>query len=114
MDIVPIFLLLVLGACTGLLAGLLGIGGGMVMVPFMTVYLDYKGFGPDSIIKVAIATSLASILFIGFFMIWLGRYSWLKSSIVALSVNVVTFLLFEIWFKVPLPKGPIESLLGLA
>ena len=57
---------------------------------------------------------LASILFIGFFMIWLGRYSWLKSSIVALSVNVVTFLLFEIWFKVPLPKGPIESLLGLA
>lgn len=63
MDIVPIFLLLVLGACTGLLAGLLGIGGGMVMVPFMTVYLDYKGFGPDSIIKVAIATSLASILF---------------------------------------------------
>ena len=40
------------------------IGGGMVMVPFMTLYLDYKGFGPDSIIKVAIATSLASILFI--------------------------------------------------
>ena len=35
----------------------------MIMVPFMTLYLDYKGFGPDAIIKVAIATSLASILF---------------------------------------------------
>ncbi len=63
MDLVPILMLLLLGACTGLLAGLLGIGGGMVMVPFMTLYLDFKGFGPDAVIKVAIATSLASILF---------------------------------------------------
>ena len=63
MDIGPILFLLFVGACTGLLAGLLGIGGGMIMVPFMTLYLDYKGFGPDAIIKVAIATSLASILF---------------------------------------------------
>ncbi len=56
-------MLLLLGAGTGLLAGLLGIGGGMVMVPFMTLYLDYKGFGPDAVMRVAIATSLASILF---------------------------------------------------
>lgn len=63
MDLVPTLMLLLLGACTGLLAGLLGIGGGMVMVPFMTLYLDYKGFGPDAVMKVAIATSLSSILF---------------------------------------------------
>lgn len=63
MDILPILFLLFVGACTGLLAGMLGIGGGMVMVPFMTLYLDYKGFAADAVIKVAIATSLASILF---------------------------------------------------
>ncbi|MFM8547040.1 MAG: sulfite exporter TauE/SafE family protein [Betaproteobacteria bacterium] len=63
MDILPILFLLFVGACTGLLAGMLGIGGGMVMVPFMTLYLDYKGFSADAVIKVAIATSLASILF---------------------------------------------------
>jgi len=57
---------------------------------------------------------VASILFIGLFMIWLGKYSWLRSGVVAASVSVATFLLFEIWFRVPLPKGPIEALLGLA
>ncbi len=55
----------------------------------------------------------ASILYIGFFMIWLGKYSWLRSVAVAASVSVATFLLFEIWFRVPLPKGPIEAFLGL-
>ena len=46
-------------------------------------------------------------------MIWLGKYSWFKGVAVALGVTVVAFLLFEIWFKVPLPKGPLEALLGL-
>lgn len=56
---------------------------------------------------------VASILFIGFFMIWLGKYTWLRSAMVAASVSVATYLLFEVWFRVPLPKGPIEALLGL-
>ena len=56
----------------------------------------------------------ASIVFIAFFMIWLGKYSWLRSAVVSVTVNVATFLMFEIWFKVRLPKGPIEALLGLA
>lgn len=55
----------------------------------------------------------ASILYIGFFMIWLGKYSWLRSTAVAASVIIAIFVLFEIWFRVPLPKGPIEALLGL-
>jgi hypothetical protein len=32
---------------------------------------------------------------------------------VAAGVSVVFFLLFEVWFKLPLPKGPLESWLGL-
>jgi len=39
--------LVLLGLCTGFLAGLLGIGGGMVMVPFVTFILGAKGFPAD-------------------------------------------------------------------
>ena len=54
----------------------------------------------------------ASAVFIAFFMRWLGKYPWGKIAAVSLGVPVVFFLMFEIWFKVPLPKGPIENLLG--
>ncbi|OGA03164.1 MAG: hypothetical protein A3H35_15145 [Betaproteobacteria bacterium RIFCSPLOWO2_02_FULL_62_17] len=57
---------------------------------------------------------LSSILYIGFFMIWLGKYSWTRSAAVSGAVIVCTYLMFEIWFRVPLPKGPVENLLGLA
>jgi hypothetical protein len=55
----------------------------------------------------------ASTLFIAAFMMWLGKYGWLKSALVGCGVSVAFFILFEIWFHVPLPKGPIEAMLGL-
>ena len=55
--------LLLLGLAAGFLAGLLGIGGGMVMVPAVTFVLGAKGFPPDYIVKMAVATSLATICF---------------------------------------------------
>ena len=56
---------------------------------------------------------LASIIFIGWFMRWLGKYSWLTVAVVALGMPIVTYFIFERWFLVPLPKGPIEEWLGL-
>jgi ethanolamine transporter EutH len=55
----------------------------------------------------------AAVLFIGFFMRWLGKYAWWKVAAVSLGTAVVLYLVFEKWFKVPLPKGPLENLLGL-
>lgn len=55
--------LAVLGVATGFLAGLLGIGGGMIMVPFITIILSARGVAPDLAVKMAIATSMATIIF---------------------------------------------------
>jgi uncharacterized membrane protein YfcA len=65
MIIEPLLLaeLAVLGLCTGFLAGLLGIGGGMIMVPFLTYMLGARGVSPDLAVKMAIATSMATIIF---------------------------------------------------
>ncbi|HZR70314.1 MAG TPA: tripartite tricarboxylate transporter TctB family protein [Burkholderiales bacterium] len=56
---------------------------------------------------------VSSTIYIAFFMWWLGKYSWLKIVPVSVGVSVVIYLVFEIWFAVPLPKGPLESALGL-
>lgn len=55
---------------------------------------------------------VSSALFIGLFMRLAGHYSWLRSVFVGLAVSVIAFVLFEIWFKIPLPKGPFERLIG--
>lgn len=55
--------LALLGLCTGFLAGLLGIGGGMVLVPFLTYFLGQQQVAPGLAVKMAIATSMATIVF---------------------------------------------------
>lgn len=56
---------------------------------------------------------VASTLYIAYFMWRLGQYAWIKVALVAIGVSVAFFLIFEIWFAVPLPKGPLEAALGL-
>jgi putative tricarboxylic transport membrane protein len=55
---------------------------------------------------------VASALYMGFYMRWVGRHSW--QAVVALSIGIplMTFLVFEKWFLVPMPKGPLETWLG--
>jgi len=56
---------------------------------------------------------VASAVYIALFMVVLGKYSWVKSVVTALAVNVTFFLMFEVWFKVPLFKGNFDLLSGL-
>ncbi|MBC7860210.1 MAG: sulfite exporter TauE/SafE family protein [Burkholderiaceae bacterium] len=63
MDWSLILILLLMGAFGGFAAGLLGIGGGMVLVPFITMIFTAKHFPPEVVVHMAIATSLATIMF---------------------------------------------------
>ncbi|MEO7391467.1 MAG: tripartite tricarboxylate transporter TctB family protein [Ramlibacter sp.] len=53
---------------------------------------------------------VASAIYIALFMIVLGEYSRVKSIVTAVVVNTVFFLMFEVWFKVPLFKGSLDPL----
>ncbi|RYY52828.1 MAG: sulfite exporter TauE/SafE family protein [Comamonadaceae bacterium] len=62
-DPILLFQFILLGVGTGFLAGLLGIGGGMLLVPFLTMILSAQNFPQEYVVKMAIATSLATICF---------------------------------------------------
>ena len=55
---------------------------------------------------------VAGGLFIACFMWWLGKYPLPKVVIVSVLVPLVLFVVFELWFLVPLPKGPLEAFIG--
>jgi putative tricarboxylic transport membrane protein len=55
---------------------------------------------------------VASFLLIGVFMRWLGGYRWALVAAVSIAVPLIFFLVFERWFLIPLPKGPVEEWLG--
>jgi putative tricarboxylic transport membrane protein len=60
----------------------------------------------------AIGLYVAAALYLGLYMRWVGRHSWPLTLGLAVAIPVVTFLIFERWFLVPMPKGPLEAWLG--
>ena len=80
-----------------------------VMIPTILYVGLIGGVGPLP----ALGIYVASATFIALFMKWLGKYAWSTTIGVSVGVPVVFFFLFEVWFKVPLPKGPLEAALGL-
>jgi hypothetical protein len=73
-----------------------------VLVPSM-VYVALVGW---------LGIYVSAVLFIALFMRWLGKYPWWKVAAVSLGTSLVLFFVFERWFLVPLPKGPVEAWLG--
>ena len=55
---------------------------------------------------------VSGALYLAAYMRWIGRHQWVTTVLVAIGIPVVTFLVFEVWFLVPLPKGPLETSLG--
>jgi hypothetical protein len=55
---------------------------------------------------------VAAAVYIAFYMRWIGRHRWVTVAAIAVSIPVVTFVIFETWFLVPMPKGPLEAWLG--
>jgi hypothetical protein len=55
---------------------------------------------------------VAAALYLAFYMRWVGRHPWPTIVALSLAVPIVTFVIFERWFLVPMPKGPLEAWLG--
>ena len=55
---------------------------------------------------------VAAGLYLGFYMRWVGRHDWRTVAALATVIPVISFLIFETWFLVPMPKGPVEAWLG--
>ena len=53
---------------------------------------------------------IASALYVTGFMIWLGKYGWMKSALLGVAVSALAFVTFEVWFQVPLHKGAWDPL----
>jgi hypothetical protein len=77
--------------------------------PVLTTLLPSAGF---VVLTQLIGLYVASALFMAFYMRWIGRYGWVPIVLVSVLFPVVTFLVFETWFLVPMPKGPLEAWLG--
>jgi hypothetical protein len=56
----------------------------------------------------------ASVLFIAYFMRWLGKYPWWKIAAVGIGNSLFFLIIFELWFQIPLPKGPVAEWVAAA
>jgi hypothetical protein len=55
---------------------------------------------------------VAAAFYLGTYMRWVGRHPWPPTIALAVAIPVVAFVVFEQWFLVPMPKGPLEDWLG--
>ena len=55
---------------------------------------------------------VSSGLYLGFYMRWVGRHDWLLVVALSVAVPLIAFFIFEKWFLVPMPKGPMEAWFG--
>jgi hypothetical protein len=79
------------------------------------LFLVLKVFVPTVVfvvLTIYIGIYVSAFLFIAFFMIWLGKYPLYKALPLSAAIPLILFVVFEIWFLVPLPKGPLEAWLG--
>ena len=83
--------------------------------PVLQVLLPVTAFvvlidppGPPS----GLGLYVAGAIYLAVYMRWVGRHDWRMVVALAVIIPIVTFLVFERWFLVPMPKGPLEAWLG--
>lgn len=74
----------------------------VILVP-LTVYVALIAF---------LGIYVASAIFIAGFMRVIGKFAWWRAVLAGLAINAVLFWIFEMQFRVPLPKGPLEAAFG--
>lgn len=74
-----------------------------VLVPAVAYVLAIQWFGIYA----------ASAIYMAVFMVWLGNYAWWKAALLGIAVSASVFLMFKIWFKVPLHKGTLYNPLAV-
>jgi putative tricarboxylic transport membrane protein len=106
---------LMVGACLGIMARAVANKTGK---PFVTrerlrPVLDVLWPATATVLLMHwIGLYVASALYMGFYMRRFGRYGWPAVLVVSIGFVVIVFVIFEIWFLVPMPKGPVEAYLG--
>ena len=91
-----ILIYLGLGVVVGVLAGLLGVGGGLIIVPMVVFTLTWQGVPSQHLMHLALGTSMASIIFTSVSSFWAhhqrGAVHWLVVRRIVLGILVGTFL----------------------
>jgi putative tricarboxylic transport membrane protein len=84
-----------------------------VLVPIVIFILLTSGIKlADRTVLPALGLYVAAALYLAVYMRWVGRHRWVTVVVLAVAIPVVTFMIFEKWFVVPMPKGPLEDWLG--
>jgi putative tricarboxylic transport membrane protein len=105
-----------IAACTGIIGRALRSGSSKPFVtwaalrPVLTVLIPAAS---AVLLMQFVGLYVASACYLAFYMRWVGRHSWPAVIAIGLAFPLVSFLIFERWFLVPMPKGPVEAWLGL-
>ncbi|MBS99279.1 MAG: sulfite exporter TauE/SafE family protein [Oceanospirillaceae bacterium] len=107
-------LYMILGGCAGLVAGLFGIGGGILIVPVLILSFTAQGVDPAILTHSAVATSLATIVFTSIASIRAhhrkGAVHWRLAGL--LTVGIVGGALFGVWLADRLSGPLLQTLFG--
>ncbi|HEY8369946.1 MAG TPA: tripartite tricarboxylate transporter TctB family protein [Thermodesulfobacteriota bacterium] len=79
------------------------------IAPVLKVLVPAVGF---VVLMQFVGLYVSAAVYLAVYMRWIGRHSWSTVAGVALGFAVIAFFVFETWFLVPMPKGPVESWLG--
>ena len=108
-------LYILLGAVAGVLAGLLGIGGGLVIVPMLTFAFTAQGLDPNHILHLALGTSLASIIFTSISSLRAhhkrGAVIW--PTVIKISPGIIAGTYFGSWVASHLSTGFLKIFFSL-